>query len=118
MIENKMWKISLTILFFGLGLFKPIKIIKERFRKKKKEKRIFYRHYNFFAQLGLMESNLLKNPYTASQLHANLPREAICLIYSVQYMDTHKLVLLNALSLFREPTQFSLKMIDLLGVHT
>ena len=109
MIENKMWKTSCNNpLFLGLGLFKPIKIIKERFRKKKKEKekRIFYRHCNFFAQLRLIESNLLKNPYTASQLHANLQRETICLIYSVQYMATHKLVLLNALSLFREPTQF------------
>lgn len=116
MIENKMWKIPLTILFFGLGLFKPIKIIKERFREKKKKKEPST--CNFFAQLRLIESNLLKNPYTAFHLHANLPREAICLIYSVQYMDTHKLVLLNALSLFREPTQFSFKMIDLLGVNT
>ena len=82
-----MWKTSSNNpFFFGLGLFKPIKIIKERFRKKKeKEKGTFYRHRNFFAQLRLRESHLFKNPYTASQLHANLPRETICLIYSVQY---------------------------------
>jgi len=39
MIANKMWKTSFNNPFFGLGLFKPIKIIKKRFRKKKKKKK-------------------------------------------------------------------------------
>ena len=39
MLENKIWKTSSNNTFFGLGLFKPIKIIKERIRKKKKKKK-------------------------------------------------------------------------------